>query len=1042
MSRARTVSVLAFLVSFGFLAAFPEPIFARTAPGGGPQNSRSTSLPRTALTSSSAARAYGSLPLSFEANEGQTDSRVKYLSHGSGYTLFLTRQGAVFVRQQNCHDSSFLQRLTPSARKQMATRKIGRALLRMNQRCESRVVRIAIDGASDARLEALSELPGKRNYFIGADRNKWHLGIPTYRRVRYSGIYPGIDLVYYGNQRRLEFDFVVSPGSDPRTIALKFDGEQRLSVTRGGNVRVGSREDAFVLRRPSIYQIESGRKREVQGGYVSLGRGRVGLQVAAYNRTEPLIIDPVVAYSTYLGGSSGGDADGIAVDASGHAYIAGATASVDFPVVNGYQTTSTASFSAFVSELDANGKRLLYSTYLGGSGETYGQGIAIDTNGNAYVTGYTFAADFPIVGGFQTTNNNAIYGNAFVAKLDTNQIGTSSLVYSTYVGGGGNSNSATLGVSDAAFGIAADSSGRAYVTGITTSDTSVTPFPTTASAYQSTLNSPNGNAFLSVVDTTQAGAASLIYSTYLGGDGAGSFVGDCGVGVAVDAAANAYVVGETTSDSASPFPTTPSAYQNSLKGPAGNAFVTEIATTKSGASSLVYSSYFGGSTVGPTGDDGVSVALDAAGKVYVTGDAESSDFTVTPGAFQTTNSTNAMAFISKFDLTQSGAASLVYSTLLGGTTSDTAGGIAVDGNGDAFVAGQSQSADFPVTSDAFQSTLKSSGGNAFLAELRPDASALIYGTYLGGSGPLDAATGVALDAYGNSYVTGYTQSADFPTTSGAFQTTAVLNPDTGFVTKFSPNVAPSITTTESPLPNGSGWNSSAVTVTFSCIPGSAPIQSCPSPTTISSDGANQTVSGNVYDTAGNNATTTLTVNLDTTPPSVDITSPASGAAVGSSPVTVSGAVTDSLSGVSGVQCNGVQATFSASTYSCSVQLVSGSNTIQVTATDLAGNSATATITVTLSTGAPVRMPMAPLRLTSETGLTKTATIHRGKAAGVSLLFGGDTSPSDERPATTDKGTCGTGTQDNQKPVDRSSASQDQHEGSACRASAKKTAAHK
>ena len=336
-------------------------------------------------------------------------------------------------------------------------------------------------------------------------------------------------------------------------------------------------------------------------------------------------------------------------------------------------------------------------------------------------------------------------------------------------------------------GIATDSSGRAYITGITTSDTSIAPFPTTGSAYQSSLSSPNGNAFLTVIDTNLSAAASLVYSTYLGGDGAGAF-GDFGVGVTADTSGDAYLVGQATSDASGPFPTTPNTFQSTLNSPNGNAFLTEIATTQSGLQSLVYSTYFGGSTTNSLGDYGSAIALDSAGKVYMAGDAESPDFPITSGAFQATNSADGKAFVAKFDLSQSGAQSLVYSTFLGGTNSssgDDASGLAVDASGNTFVVGQTSSTDFPTTSDAFQSTLKSSGMNAFLAEISPDGTAALYSTYLGGSSAFgDAALGVALDPLGNAYVTGYTQSSDFPTTAGAFQTTATLNPDSGFVAKL------------------------------------------------------------------------------------------------------------------------------------------------------------------------------------------------------------------------------------------------------------------
>jgi len=415
----------------------------------------------------------------------------------------------------------------------------------------------------------------------------------------------------------------------------------------------------------------------------------------------------------------------------------------------------------------------------------YANGIAIDTAGNAYVTGWSFSSDFPIVNGFQAATNNSTNGNAFVARIDTTKTGSASLIYSTYLGGGGNASNQGMG--DWAAGIAVDSVGRAYVTGLTTSDTSVAPFPTTASAFQSSLSNSNGNAFLTAVDTTQVGAASLVYSTYLGGDGSGPF-GDFGVGVTVDSFGDAYLVGQTTSDASGPFPTTSGAYQSSLNSSNGNVFVTEIATAHSGSQSLVYSTYLGGSTSNPLGDYGSSITLDSGNKVYIVGDAASSDFPATAGAFQTANSADGKAFVAKFDLSQSGTQSLAYSTLVGGMDSssgDDGRGIAVDGVGDAFVVGQTSSTDFPTTTDAIQSALRSSGWNAFLTEFSPDGSSLLYSTYIGGSSAFgDVAMDVALDPLGNSYIAGYTESSDFPTTASAYQTT-LKGAQSAFVTMLS-----------------------------------------------------------------------------------------------------------------------------------------------------------------------------------------------------------------------------------------------------------------
>lgn len=954
--RAASTLCFAFVVFFvqGALA------HARTTSAPSDRSQRSQVTPVTPE--------YEALPLRFEPNEGQADATVKYVSRGAGYTVFLTDREAV-LSLQRCQEKSSLGKLGTLTLGRLLSRKIGRARLLRDQICQTRTIHMSIDRATRrARLEPLQELPGTSNYYIGPERSKWRTDIPNYSRVRYEDILPGVDEVYYGNAGRLEFDLIVAPGINPRAIALKFSGEKRVRISQDGAVRVGAPGDAIKLLRPTVYQVEAGRKHFVAAEFVMLSRTRVGIRVGPYNRREPVIIDPTLAYSTFIGGTNGDTAvEGVAVDSSGDVYVAGWTSSTTFPIVGGYQTTGNANYAVFVAKLDPSAASVLWSTYLGGSGGDVGYGIALDQNTNVYVTGYSLSNDFPIVNGFQTMNQNAAQGNAFVARFDTTKTGGSSLVYSTYLGGGGdslNTSGSWGGDGDFGLGIAANSAGDAYVTGVTTSDSSVAAFPTTTNAYQSSLGSPNGNAFLTVIDTTKSALSSLVYSTYLGGNSPG-WSGDYGNGVAIDAGGNAYVVGETTSNSLAPFPTTSSAYQPTLNGPGGNAFLAEIAPTQSGPASLVYSTYFGGSTTNSLGDEATGVALDSFGKIYIAGGATSSDFPVTNGAFQTANSANGKGFVAKFDLTKIGTQSLVYSTMLGGTDStylDTATSIGADASGDSFVAGYASSTDFPTTPDAFQSSLNSNGGwDAFLTELNADGSALLYSTYLGGSSYFGGfASSIALDSAGNAYIGGYTQSSDFPTTSGVYQTTPSLNPDAGFVAKFAINPSPGITATASPLPSSDGWNNTPVTTNFSCIPGLAPIESCPSRVLVSTDGRNQLVSGMVVDTSGLTNTASLVVNLDMTPPDVNIASPQDSTTVGTPQVTLSGSTSDVLSGVAAVNCNGVQATFDGSNFSCTVPLAPGANSATVTATDLAGNTATSTISVVYSP--PHMMPTAPHRI--------------------------------------------------------------------------------
>jgi hypothetical protein len=912
---------------------------------------------------------YGTLSLSFEANQGQTDPSVQFVSHGTGYTLFLTKSEAVIELQQEDSATAALQKMKSKKRKLFEKRKFYRGSPRSRKLRKTQTVRVAMAGANPSpKIKPLEELPGKNSYFIGNDAKKWLTGIPTFERVKYSEIYPGIDLVYYGKQRQLEFDFVVAPNADPAKIGLKIETNGHLVLTNDGNLRVKTDGSSFEMRHPEIYQVEDGKRRLVAGRFVLRNDQSIGFQIGKYDHQQQLIIDPALAYSTYLGGNGTDDGFGIAVDAAGNAYVVGQTTSTNFPTLSGYTSSADASGIAFVSKLNPTGTALLYSTYLGGTGGESGNGIALDPSGNVYLTGYTMSSDFPVVNGFQTSTGTT-NANAFVARIDTTQTGTASLVYSTYLGGGGNS---TNPIGDTGYAIAVDASGLAYVTGQTTSDTSVAAFPTTSGAYQSTLASQSGNGFLSVIDTNQAGAGSLIYSTYLGGSSTG--FGDYGLGVSVDASGDAYVTGAATSGSPTPFPTTSSAYQGSLNSPYGNAFVTEIATTQSGSASLVYSTYLGGSgdSSDETGDTALNVALDSSGKLYVSGAASSPDFPVSSGAYQTTNPDNDRAFVAKLDLTQSGSQSLLYSTYLGGTGGDEGFGIAVDANGNAYVVGITMSSDFPTTAGAFESALNSSFSDGFFTELNSNGTSLIYSTYLGGScNNGDVGNGIALDSNGNPYLVGDTCSSDFPTYPlGAYQT-SLGGTQNAFVTRFALVANPSISASVSPSPNVSGWNNSSVTVAFTCLPGGAPISNCSSPATVSAEGANQLISGTATDTSSNAATTTATVNLDLTPPSLSISSPPNGAAVGTPYVTVSGTLTDSLSGPGSVICNNVPAVLTGTTFSCTLQLSSVSNSITVIGYDLAGNSSTTTLNVTVSMSAPTSLIVSPANPNIITGGTQS-----------------------------------------------------------------------
>ena len=573
------------------------------------------------------AEAYGKLPLSFEANRGQTDRRVKFLSRGSGYNLFLTPTEAVLTLQNPkseiqksqiaANPPSLSGRSAPHPRFS-STSVTPSEVEGSASSLSPTVLRMQLIGANPRpEVLGLEELPGKSHYFIGNDPKKWHTNIPHYARVRYEEVYPGVDLVYYGTPRQLEYDFVVASGADPSAITLGFQGANRLEIDAQGDLMVHSGMGGQLRqRRPLIYQEVNRVRREIRGDYVLRGKHEVGFQVGHYDASRPLIIDPVLLVSsTFLGGSDFDSGRGIAVDPRGNAYVMGETRSVGFPTTAGaFDTSFNSEFDAFVIKLNPAGSELVYSTFLGGSFndvEDFGLDIAVDPRGNAYVTGLTNSADFSTTPGAFATFLNGDY-DVFVTKL--NPAG-SKLRYSTFLGGN---------AFEQGFGIALDSQGNAYVSGFTCS----TDFPTTAGAFDTSLN---GNCDPFVTKLNPAGS-NLRYSTFLGGN---AF--DEGGRIAVDSQGNAYVSGFTCSTD---FPTTAGAFDTSFNGIC-DAFVTKLNST---GSKLRYSTFLGGSAF----EAGWGIAVDFRGNAYVTGVTDPTDFPTTAGAFDTSHNGGFQdAFVSK-----------------------------------------------------------------------------------------------------------------------------------------------------------------------------------------------------------------------------------------------------------------------------------------------------------------------------------------------------------------------------------------------------------
>ena len=667
-------------------------------------------------------RDYGRLPLHFEPNRGQSAETAKFLARGPGYALFLTEQELVLRLQRGAAvettgppDPSFVGPPEPPNR--------------------PAVLRLGFVGANPKPvIEGLEPLGGHSNYFLGNDTAKWRTGIPHYRRVQIKALYPGIDLVLYGNPQQLEYDFVVAPGADSGQIRLSLSGAEAVRLDDAGDLVLDFPGGTLRQRAPTVYQDQEGERRAVEGGYRLLSpseeqvsaapelafdpetRTLIGFRVAAYDPDEALVIDPALVYSTYLGGGGRDEGWGIAVDTAGNAYVTGETESSDFPTANALYSNNSGFSDAFVTKLNAAGTGLVYSAYLGGVDGDYGYDIAVDDAGNAYVTGVTESSDFPMANArFPNIGGPA---DAFVAKL--NPDGTV-LVYSTYLGGSDG---------DIGNGIAVDGAGNAYVTG----ETESSDFPTANALY------PNNGGFSDAFVTKMhvAGTA-LVYSTYLGGSD-----GDIGNGIALDSAGNAYVTGETES---SDFPVANALYPD-LNG-TRDAFIT---TLDASGAALAYSTYLGGSDY----DEANSIAVDGAGNAYVTGETISVDFP-TVNAHDPDYNWLSAAFVTKFNTTGS---ALVYSTYLGFIFQHSGSGIAVDRAGNAYVAGRAL-----VPTSGFNKAV-----DAFVTKLNAAGKALDYFTYLGGFYATDKGNSIAVDGAGNAYVTGITNALDFSTVN-------VLYPD-------------------------------------------------------------------------------------------------------------------------------------------------------------------------------------------------------------------------------------------------------------------------
>jgi hypothetical protein len=707
---------------------------------------------------------YGKLPVTFEPNQGQTSSQVKFLSRGPGYEAFLTTGDIVLSLRATAVGSA------PSSPEPGA----------------ATTVQFTLVGAAKSPTVAGEDLqPGRVNYFFGDDPAEWRTNVPTYGRVRYKNVYPGIDLVYYGSRQQLEYDFEIRPGSDPHRIQFEIQGANQIELDSGGNLvlRLGKREIRF--QSPIVYQQSKGQRTPVQGSYVMTDSTHIAFEVAHYDSSKSLVIDPVLVYSTYLGGTGTDQPTGIAVDSTGSVYVVGYTNSVDFPLT----TTATLAHNAnhvFVAKLDPAGANLVYADYIGGDSDDSAAGLVLDSANEVYVTGGTASSNFPVVRAYQPQKAGPYTG--FLTRVSADG---SALLYSTYLGGS---------TFDQPTSIAIDSLGQVHVAGYTASQN----FPL-SNAYQSMAfaNQAGMYGYYGFLTKFSVDGSSLVYSTYLAGNS--NVAQACGTdqghapfsdivrnacwpapysevsALSLDSNGNAYVAGTTNTYN---FPVTAGAYLTNDTAPANASvgFVSRI----SSMGNLDYSTYFYGSSGNSLGI--AAIAVDGASSAYIAGSAASDgSFPVTsasicdPGTYGFGCS---YAFVTKLDPTE---ATLLYSTFLGPNNFARPRAIALDHAGNAYVLASTSSGLFQ-TNDAIEAY--TSKEELLLVKIDSAATTQLLSTYFGGNGN-DAPGSIALDAADNIYIAGSTDSNDLPVTQGAFQSRLGGNTNT-FAVKIGAAPAPAI----------------------------------------------------------------------------------------------------------------------------------------------------------------------------------------------------------------------------------------------------------
>jgi len=643
------------------------------------------------------------LRIPFIENKGQIkDESLRYYAKTFGGTLFITKDG----------------KLVYSLPK-----------FETKEKVKGWVIRESLVGASISNVKGEEEAVTKVSYFKGKDPSKWRRNISTYNLVSLGEVYKGIELKVKAHGKNVEKLFYVKAGANPESIKIKIEGARSLKVNEAGELEVETGLGVIKFTKPVAYQEINGKRVEVAAAYTLLSNTQYGFKVGSYDKKETLIIDPLLA-STFIGGSYDDCVESIALDGDGNVYITGRTYSYHYPyptTPGAYDESFDRTCDVFVSKLDSSLGNLLASTFIGGNDYDRGYSIALDGDGNVYITGETWSFNYPTTSDAYDRSHNG-YNDVFVSKLDSS---LSTLLASTFIGGS---------AWDRGYSIALDRDGNVYITGWASGD-----YPTTSGAYDESYNG-GWDVFVSKLDSS---LNTLLASTFIGGS-----TWDCGYSIAFDGNGDIYITGSTYSSN---YPTTPGAYDESHNG-YDDIFVSRL---DSNLSNLLASTFIGGSE----SDRGLSIVLNRDENVYVTGWTESSDYPTTPGAYdESYNSGYEDVFVSKLD---SSLGNLLASTFIGGSEDDRGNSIALDGDGNVYITGETWSFNYPTTSGAYDESYNG-GWDVFVSKLDSNLSNLLASTFIGGSSEEDRGRSIALDGDGNVYITGETQSSDYPTTSGAY----------------------------------------------------------------------------------------------------------------------------------------------------------------------------------------------------------------------------------------------------------------------------------